>query len=506
MKGILAFDLGTSGVKCSLFDVCGTPLGAEYGTYKTYYTGTDRHEQKPMEWIEQIALATRKLHEAFPEVEICCIGASGHSLGAIPVDSAGKLLAERIPIWSDVRAKAQAERFFQKTDYRKWYDCTGNGFPRETYSIFKIMWYHDNEPELYEKTCKFIGTKDYVNLFLTGNAVTDVSYASGCGMFDLKKGCYRTEYAELADIDPKKLPDIYPSHQIIGHVTQEAAQYLGIPEGIPVVAGGVDNACMTLGAGCFEDGDSYASLGSSAWVSVSTSVPLTNFDSRIYTFAHCVPGQYVPGIGIFASGSALAWAADHFFSDYQGAGKFDEIGALAAQAPVGAHNLMFNPSLAGGSAFDKSQNIRGCLFNLSLSHDRKDVARAVFEGIAMHLYMAAGAMIDSGLLGDSLLLVGGGAKGAVARQIYADVFGCKVLVSNVRQDAASLGAAALAAVGCGLWHDFAPLREIHKNVTETAPIAENTAVHRKLFPYYKKLCDACSDLGDLVIPLSALSE
>ena len=245
----------------------------------------------------------------------------------------------------------------------------------------------------------------------------------------------------------------------------------------------------------------YASLGSSAWVAASTSIPLTDFETRIYTFAHCVPGQYVPGIGIFASGSALAWAADNFFSDYQGPHKFDDIGALAVKAPAGANGLMFNPCLAGGSAFDKSQNIRGCLFNLSLSHTRQDVARAVFEGIAMHLYMVAGTLVRSGQLGDSLFLVGGGSKGAVARQIYSDVFGCQVVVSSVRQDAASLGAAALAAVGCGLWDSFAPLREIHKKMTVTTPIPENTAVHRRLLPYYKKLCDACSDLGDLVIPL-----
>lgn len=113
----------------------------------------------------------------------------------------------------------------------------------------------------------------------------------------------------------------------------------------------------------------------------------------------------------------------------------------------------------------------------------------------------AGALERSGRLGNSLLLVGGGAKGAVARQIYADVFGRQVAVSAVRQDAASLGAAALAAVGCGLWSSFAPLREIHRNVTVTGPISEHTAVHRRMLPYYKKLCDACSDLGDLVIPM-----
>ncbi len=498
MKGLLAFDLGTSGVKCSVFDENGGLLGARYGEYATAYPGPDLREQRPEDWIEQIEKATRELMQEFSGLEILGIGVSGHSLGGIPVDGEGKLLARSVPIWSDARATAQADRFFEKVDYRTWYERTGNGFPRELYTLFKIMWYKDHAPELYKRTVAFIGTKDYVNLYLTGSVATDVSYASGTGLFDLKTGTYCPEYAEAAGIDMEKLPKVVPSHAIIGHVTAEAAARLGISPGIPVAAGGVDNACMTLGAGCFESGDVYASLGSSAWVTASVSEPVVDYDSMIYTFAHCVPGQFLPSIGIFASGSALAWAADRWFADIQGGGRFDAIGALAAEAPAGANGLMFNPSLAGGCSFDKSTNIRGCLFGLDLGHTRNHIARAVFEGIAMHLWRASGALERSGHLGSRLLVVGGGAKGAFARQVYADVFGREVAVSAVRQDAASLGAAALAAVGSGAWQDFTPLRRIHKDLTLSQPNPENHAYYEKIAPVYQALCDHCSDLGDIL--------
>ena len=498
MKGLLAFDLGTSGVKCSVFDADGQLLGARYGEYKTYYPNTDWREQRPNDWIENIIRNTRELMKDIPDVQICGIGVSGHSLGALPVDRNGQLLAQQVPIWSDARASAQANRFFEKVDYRQWYERTGNGFPRDLYSLFKIMWYREQEPQLYEATYKFIGTKDYVNLFLTGNAVTDISYASGCGLFDLKNCCYCRDYALAAQVDPDKFPDIYPSYAIIGYVTEDAAAALGIAAGIPVVAGGVDNACMTLGAGCFENGDVYASLGSSAWVTASVNEPVVDIASGIYTFAHCVPGQYLPSIGIFASGSALAWAADRWFSDIVGGDRFDRIGQMAAASQVGARGLMFNPSLAGGCSFDKSTNIRGCLFNLDLGNTREDIARAVFEGIAMHLWQASYALEASGHLGNRLLVVGGGSKGAFARQTYADVFGKEVAVSRVRQDAASLGAAALAAVGCGLWESFGILRQIHKDLTLSKPNMENHAYYTAVAPVYKQLCDACSDLGDLL--------
>lgn len=498
MKTMLAFDLGTSGVKCSLFSVEGTLLGSRYKEYETFYPRTDWREQKPLDWILGIQEACSELAAAAPEAEICGVGVSGHSLGALPVDKSGKLLVDRVPIWSDARAKDQAQRFFRKADYRHWYETTANGFPAELYSLFKIMWYQDNQPEVYENTYKFIGTKDYVNLFLTGKAVTDVSYASGCGIYDLKRGIYREDFAEMAGVDVNKFPEIHPSHAIIGAVTPEAAAALGIPVGIPVVAGGVDNACMSLGAGCYETNDAYASLGSSAWITASTPEPVVDYDSRIYTFAHCVPGQFLPSIGIFASGSALAWAADRWFADIQGPGRFDEIGALAAKSPAGANGLFFNPSLAGGCSADKSANIRGCLFNLSLGNTREDIARAVFEGIAMHLCMISGPLENAGRLGGLLQVVGGGSKGEFSRQIYADVFGKQVAVSRVRQDAASLGAAALAAVGCGLWDSFAPLRQIHRDQTVCQPDMRNHEYYQKIMPFYKKLCDACSDLGDVI--------
>lgn len=498
MYGVLAFDLGTSGVKCSLFHTNGELIDHYYGEYTTYYPEPNYREQAPSDWINEIIQGTRLLHSQYPQVEICAIGISGHSLGALPISDQGDLLADRVPIWSDARARSQADRFFQTVDYREWYERTGNGFTRELYSLFKIMWYKEHLPDLYRRTSKFIGTKDYLNYFLTGNAVTDISYASGCGCFDLQRKTYHLPYLQAAGIDREKLPEIHDSHSVIGTVTHEAAKAMGIIEGIPVVCGGVDNACMTLGAGCFSNGDTYASLGSSSWITVSVDEPLVDFNSRIFTFAHCVPGQFLPSVGTYAFGSALAWAADRFFTEYTGNDKYDEIGKLAESSIAGAHGVMFNPSLAGGSAFDKSPNIRGSLFNLSLENTKADIARAVFEGITLHLYSAAGVLIRSGRLKDRLLVVGGGAKGKYARQFYADVFGKEIATSQVQHEAAALGAAALAAVGCGLWKDYQPLYALQGNSQVCSPRMENTALYQELLPFYLKMCDACSDFGDAV--------
>ena len=495
-KGLLAFDLGTSGVKCSVYDIDGNLLDAKYGTYDTYYPKTDWREQAPSDWIAQIIKATRELHNSLESIELCGIGVSGHSLGALPVDKNGVLLCERVPIWSDARARAQAEELFKKVDYKIWYEKTGNGFPAELYSLFKIMWYKDNLPELYSNTYKFIGSKDYVNAYLTGTVATDYSYASGSGIYNLSDASYMEEYAQAAQVDIDKFPEIFASHEIIGTVTEKAAQELSIPEGIPVVAGGVDNACMALGAGCFNAGDTYASLGSSSWITLCSDKPTVDYNSKIYTFAHCVPNHFIPSVCIFSSGSSLNWASDNWFSDLPRENRFDAIGSLAEKSVAGANGLIFNPCLAGGSAADKSPNIRGGLFNLSLEHTREDIARAVFDGIAMHLYVASLPLEKSGILSNELQLVGGGAKGDFSRRNYADVFGKNVSVSPVQQDAASLGAAALVAVGCGMWKSFDALKEVHKNKTVIKFNKENHMVYEKRLTLYQNMCDACSDLGD----------
>lgn len=499
MDTILAYDLGTSGVKCALFSLEGRVQASRTEAYSTAFPHPGWHEQRPKDWLDAIIRGTRLLLDAAPDAQVQAIGISGHSLGAIPIDREGTLLAQSAPIWSDTRAQAQADRFFRTVEYRQWYDTTGNGFPRNLYALFKILWYQDHAPQVYRSAWKFLGTKDYVNFFLTGEAATDPSYASGSGLYDLAAGCYRADYGQAAGIDLEKLPRILPSGAALGRLRPQAAEILGLRPGIPVAAGGVDNACMTLGAGCCSHGDVYASLGSSAWIIASADRPVTDYDSRIYTFAHCVPGQFLPGIGIFASGSALAWAAKHFFADLTGDDRFDRMGALAAQSPAGARGLMFNPCLAGGSSFDKSPNIRGCLFPLELRHDRADIARAVFEGIAMHLRLASIPLERAGLLGQRLLLVGGGAKGAFARQTYANVFGRRTEVTQIRQDAAALGAAALAAVACGAWKDVSRVRSAQGSSISTEPQPENVAFYQGHLSRYQKMCDMCSETGDLLL-------
>ena len=186
---MIAYDLGTGGIKTSLFDMEGISHGHVFRAYDTRYEGSDIHEQRPQDWWDGIVKTTRILLDEThtrPE-EVVGLAISGHSLGVVPIGKDGKLLREYTPIWSDKRAKKQAEAFFEKIPYDQWYLTTGNGFPAECYSLFKIMWYRDQEPELYAQIDKVLGSKDYCNFKMTGEVCTDPSYASGSGAYSLKE-------------------------------------------------------------------------------------------------------------------------------------------------------------------------------------------------------------------------------------------------------------------------------------------------------------------------------
>jgi len=506
---IIAYDLGTGGNKASLYDQDGVCIASTFIPYETIYPNAGWHEQRPMDWWNAVVESTNRLltETGVDKREIECCGISGQSLGVVPLDQDGNLLREETPIWSDSRPDKQVQSFFEKVDEANWYQMTGNGFPAPLYSVFKIMWYRDNEPEMFEKINKVIGSKDFINLKLTGRIVTDYSYASGSGVYDLLGWNYSDRLIVASDLPREIFPDIVPSTEVIGELTAEAADVLGLRKTVKVVAGGVDNSCMALGARNIEDGRVYNSLGSSSWIPVCSAKPLLDSRTRPYVFTHVIPGLFTSALSIFSSGTSFRWVRDHLCqnlvtqAEQQGADAYDLITALAEQSPVGANKLLFNPSLGGGTSLDESINIRGAFIGLDLGHTQADVIRAAMEGIAMGLRLALDELRKLTQLSDEILVVGGGSQSKLWRQIYADVYNMDIVKTNVDQQAAALGAAAVAAVGTGLWTDFTKIDDIHQIESVTKPIPQNATIYEQILPIFAKVGYYQSELGDMLVKL-----
>ncbi len=507
---VLAYDLGTGGNKASLYDVEGNLLAAAFVPYDTTYPQAGWHEQRPEAWWDSVVQSTRQLlqHGNIDTDGIGCLAISGHSLGCVPLDAAGHLLRDSTPIWSDKRPLEQSKRFFDKIDPDEWYRMTGNGFPAPHYTIFKLLWYRDHEPEMFKQIAKVIGTKDYVNYRLTGRIATDYSYASGSGAYDLMGWNYSDKLLDAAELPLEILPDIVPSTEIIGKLTSEAADSLGLREGTPVACGGVDNSCMALGTRAMAEGRTYASLGSSMWIAVSSCRPLLENTAKPYVFTHVVPGMFTSAVSIFSGGSSLRWVRDTLChklveeAHSKGRDPYELMTELAEQSPAGANNLLFNPSLAGGSSLEPSPHIRGAFLGLDLGHTQSDMIRAALEGIAMNMRLALDELRRLGQLADEMVVVGGCSRSRLWRHIFANAFEMDILKTNVGQEAGSLGAAAVAAVACGLWSDFTPMDKLHRLEDVAHPQDADVETYRRLLPLFQQARQDQSKLGDALAALN----
>lgn len=501
-KKIIAHDLGTGGNKATLFESDGTLIASVFASYPTNTPGPSLIEQKPDDWLRAVSESTRRLlaETKTDPRDVAATAISGHSLGTVPLDREGNLLREETPIWSDRRAEDEAAAFFEKVDPTEWYMTTGNGFPAAHYTVFKILWFLKHEPEMMRRADVVLGTKDYINYRLTGVRATDPSYASGCGAYDLEKWAYSEKLLEATGLDPALLPKIVPSTEPIGPLTDEGARLLGLTPETVVCCGGVDNSCMALGAGSFKKGRVYTSLGSSSWIALCDSRPTLDVAAKSYVFTHVVPGMFTSALSIFSSGTTFRWVRDHFCRDLaaeaevSGKDCYDLMTAEAALSPPGARGLLLNPSFAGGTLLDANPNMRGGFAGLDLSHTRADVIRATMEGIAMNMRAVMEALKKIAATEKNLIAVGGGANSPLWRQIYADTLNMDLLRVNIGQNAASLGAAALAFVGTGIWDSFDKIDDLLRAETAASPIPENVEVYEKAYRRFRRFSDALGRL------------
>jgi xylulokinase len=500
MQYVIAYDLGTGGLKAGLYQVDGQPAAFEFMPYPTYYPETDQHEQRPLDWWQAVCKATQKIirSNGIDANQIVAAAASGHSLVAAPIGENGELLLDNVPIWSDRRATEETAAFFKRVNYQQWYQTTGNGDPPETYTVFKLLWLKKHFPEIYAKTRSVLGSKDFINFRFTGNIATDYSYASGSGVFDLEKWQYNDQYIYSSGISRNLFLAPLESHSLVGTVTAGAAKECGLCAGTKVFCGGVDNSCMALGTTGVGRDRMYTSLGSSAWIAVTSEKPILDSEKLPFVFAHVEKGFYTTGVSIFAAASAYKWARDTFCSDLSG-DKYINMNSLAAMSPVGANGIMFNPSLAGGSSQEPSEALQGGFFGLKLSDNRNDMLRAILEGVALSLRGCL-EFIDPLAHSDSpMIICGGGSKSDLWMQIFADVFDKKIQISNVDQDAASLGAAAIALRGAGFWKDYSPLDQLSTVKRSFDPIPENRDMYVLILKRFTRWINALATLHDEMI-------
>ncbi|WP_163536337.1 xylulokinase [Gracilibacillus sp. YIM 98692] len=473
-KYILAHDIGTSGNKATLFSEGGKLIGSHIASYDTDYFKGTWVEQDPEDWWNAVSITSNKLISTLNinPTDIAAVSFSGQMMGCLCVDESGNPLRKSI-IWADQRAQDQVAQIERYISQREFYHIVGHQ-NTASYGVQKLMWVRDNEPEIYNKTYKVLNAKDFIVTRLTGNFYTDYSDGNSNGCFDLKNLTWSDKIIEYAGIDKDKLPELKPSTFVAGGVTKEASEATGLAEGTPVVLGGGDGVTASVGAGSISPGKTYCSIGTSAWVTTASDEPIFDEDMRTVTWAHVVPGLYAPNGTMQTAGGAYNWFKNTICkyethqAELKDTSPYDYINEQIEQTPVGSNGVIFLPYLLGERAPRWDPNAKGAFIGLRSENQRGDIMRSVLEGITMNLSIVLDILRKQVDI-EELLVVGGGAKGAIWRQMMADIYNAKVKVPTVLEEASSMGAAVTGGVGVGLFKDFDVINEFIEINSEHTP-------------------------------------
>lgn len=500
MKYVLGIDLGTSGTKTVLFDQEGHGICSCTVEYPMYQPHNGWAEQDPQDWwhaaVETIQTVLKK--SGVDPKDVVSLGISGQMHGLVMLDEKGQVLRRSI-IWCDQRTQAECDEIHERVGREKLIAITAN--PALTgFTLSKVLWVCNHEPEVYAKCRHILLPKDYVRYMLTGDFATEVSDASGMQMLDVPNRCWSDELLNILNIDKSLLAKVYESCEVTGHVSEEAAALTGLSAETLVVGGAGDNAAAAVGTGVVEDGKAFTTIGTSGVVFAHTDKLAIDPQGRVHTFCCAVPGAWhVMGV-TQAAGLSLKWYRDNFCdaekqaAQQMGVDPYDLMNKEAAQSPIGANKLIYAPYLMGERTPHLDADCRGMFFGLSAMHTRRDLLRAVMEGVSYSLRDCLGVLNEMGVNPEQMLACGGGGKSPLWRQMLADVFNCPV-ATTVNTEGPALGVAILAGVGAGLYKSVpeACHAMIHVNPAQE-PIQENVPQYAKVYEVFKMLYPANKDV------------
>lgn len=492
MSYFLGIDLGTSAVKCILVDESGNVKADFSAEYPLLQPHPGWAEQRPEDWWEGTVKAIQGLMEkaAVQPDEVRGIGLSGQMHGSVFLDSDLNVIRPAL-LWNDQRTANECVWIEEQVGFEQLGQSTGNK-ALTGFTAPKIIWLRHHEPHHYERIAHIMLPKDYVRLQLTGTIAIDVADASGTLLLDVSQRKWSDLVLEKLQINKEWLPPVYESNEIVGELTDAAAEKLGLKAGTPVVAGGGDQACGAVGVGVVQKGIASVALGTSGVVFVHDEQYHVDEQYRLHSFCHGVPGKWHRMGVMLSAGGSFQWWRNHFaFEEFQkakeeGRDVYEYLTALAETAPLGSEGLLFLPYLTGERTPHPDPKARGGFIGLTSRHSRAHLTRAVLEGITFGLRDSLELMREASVDITELRVNGGGARSPFWRQMIADIFGYPVVTVN-STDGPAYGAAVMAASGvtkrsipelCGEWI---------KVVTQTEPNREQQEKYEPLYAIYRSL-------------------
>lgn len=496
-RTVLGLDIGTSGCKILALDESGNILASVVEEYPLYSPQPGWSEQNPEDWWTQVAAGIREVLGKLQGCKVCAVGLSGQMHGMVALDAADHVVRPAI-LWNDQRTVRQCEeiigmaggldRLLSYTDNQMLTGFTGG----------KILWMKENEPQNYEKTKIILNPKDYIRFRLSGEYFTDVSDASGTGLFNIRERKWAAELIDKIGLKTSLFPPVAESTDQAGRISAEASALTGIPEGTVISGGGGDAVISTTGLGLIKPGRIGITLGTSGVVAMGIPSYMVNPGGLLQISCGNAPGTYhAMGVTLSAAGS-YQWfrnALGQYETELAKTRKTSPFSILdeeAAQTPPGAEGLVFLPYLAGERAPINDPNATGAFLGITGRHGKGHFSRAVMEGVTFSLRQVFDLIlsVNPNLKPDEIVLAGGGAKSSLWKQIFADVFGLPVRTVYGSAEGGSFGAALVAGVTGGIWENLEKTVELIHSESETLPVKQNIPVYASIYEKYVKYYDA----------------
>ena len=492
---LLAIDIGTTNCKTLVVDDQLNTIDKVVVEYAVSTPQPGWAEQHPNDWWDAVRHSIRQVVANVGADAIQAIGLSGQMHGLVLLGGDGTVLRPAI-LWNDQRSFKECDDVYDVVGGKTSLLTHTNNPMLPGYTGGKILWVRRHEPEIYARIATVLLPKDFIRYKLTGLLGTDVSDASGTGLFDVQERRWAAQLVMGLDVPESWLPHVHESSDVVGTVTGTAAEETGLHAGTPVVAGGGDAVMQTVGAGAVDERVALIVIGTGGNVTVTVPTCVDNPDARLQVFCHVIPNRWTAMGVTLAAGSSLKWYRDtlggleHAVAHEIGVNPYDLLSAEAARSPLGAHGLVFLPYLQGERCPHTDVNARGVFVGLSLSTTRGDIVRSVMEGVTLSLKDVLALLFNLGIAPERIHSSGGGSASALWRQIQADVFNRPVSPLDPSEDASAFGAAIVAGMSQGIWPSIESAAQLIAARTVNDPIPAHAERYRALFEIYRDLYPA----------------
>jgi xylulokinase len=491
---VVGVDIGTSSCKTLAIDAHGEVLAVSLVEYPVFTPLPGWSEQDPEDWWKAVKTTLRNVSQKVEErgYIIEGIGLTGQMHGLVLLDKDGKVLRPCI-MWNDQRSAPYCSKAYEAVGGEDGFLKMVNNVMLPGYTGSKVLWVRDNEPQVFQKADRFLCPKDFIRFRLTGDFATDVTDASGTGLFNVRERTWATELIRALGLSLSMFPPAFESSEKTGYVKGNVAGEIGLRAGVPVFGGGGDAVVQNIGVGAVDSSILSITLGTAGIVAVASDRFLENPGGTLQFFCNAMPQSWIVFGTTLAAGGSLRWFRDVFggmekeTSRWLGKSVYEMLNDEGELSQPLARGILFLPYLIGERCPHADPDARGVLLGFGLHHSRNDVVRSVFEGIVFSLRDVYNRMEQLGFTISQIRISGGGAKSSLFRRLHADIFNSEVITVEHGEEGGSYGAAILAGVGSGFWSSVRDAASCVKVETKTQVTPENVKVYREFFELYRSL-------------------